>query len=349
MIDNQETSQAFALFQNWLKNRSFFIHYQPIISLKDGSTYGYEALTRFPDNDIFSHPGELFNFANSTNSLYDLEKVTRELAIQSISKDLYPHEKLWINLTPEVIYDEAFTTGYTRNLLNECGLKADQIVFEITERSAIEDFIAFKDVLQHYRKQGFLIAIDDAGAGYSSLEAITELQPDFIKIDRSLINGIHESFTRQYMLEALLQLSEKMRATVIAEGVELSEELECIGNLGVHYAQGFFLARPNFPVPIVNPGCLDVIQKIIPSNYADHTITENTTFFDLLQMISRFKGRFDTSWVKMDVPHVHSVIPLTEVIQFITHIQCRGSVPLNQPIWSNILEYRAQSERFIMK
>jgi len=341
MIETQrECSEAYRLFSKWLDKKTFSTHYQPIVSLQKGEVYGYESLTRFPKNSIFSHPGELFSYAGEVNHLYELEKITRELAIQSIHQSLKTTETLWINLSPEVVHDEGFTTGYTRSLLDLFGLRADQIVFEITERSAIRDFPSFKNVLEHYRQQGFLIAIDDAGAGYSSLEAITELHPDFIKVDRSLIHNIDSSITRQYMLEALLQLTEKIGAEMVAEGVETKEELEWITKLGVPYAQGYFLARPAYPVPTIESHCDELLGATKDEKCVDFIFDQNTTMRDLMSMIARFDGRFDGSWVKMKITSYISLVPLTEMVRFICDTEKRKDITCDEPVWECFLEYR---------
>ncbi|KGX85451.1 EAL domain-containing protein [Pontibacillus marinus] len=338
----RKNTKAYQLFSSWLDKKAFSTHYQPIVSLQKGSIYGYEALTRFPQNQIFSHPGELFSYASDVNHLYQLEKITRELAIQSVHQALKTTETLWINLSPEVVHDEGFSTGYTRSLLDYFGLRADQIVFEITERSAIRDYPAFKNALEHYRKQGFMIAIDDAGAGYSSLEAITELHPDFIKVDRSLIHNIDQSITRQYMLEALLQLTDKIGAEMIAEGVETQKELEWTTKLGVPYAQGYFLARPDYPIPRLNEQCLGLFQSDIDHYRVEFTFHEETTMKDLMNIVAQFEGRFDTSWVRMKISSFHSLVPFTEIVQFICNVENRPAIEWDEPVWEYFMGYRAQ-------
>ena len=94
----------------------------------------------------------------------------------------------------------------------------------------MEDFTLAKKILEHYRKQGYRIAIDDAGAGYSSLQAIAELQPDFIKIDRSLIEHIHMNKIKEYILETFVTFAQKMNIELIAEGIEAAEELVAASN-----------------------------------------------------------------------------------------------------------------------
>jgi diguanylate cyclase (GGDEF)-like protein len=130
-------------------------------------------------------------------------------------------------------------------ILQAHGLDPHNVVFEITERSSIEDFSVTKTVLEHYRKQGYRIAIDDAGAGYSSLQAIAELHPDFIKVDRSLIENIHKDKIKECILEMFISFAQKMNISIIAEGIEQLDELIKLTRMGVQYAQGYLLAKPD--------------------------------------------------------------------------------------------------------
>jgi EAL domain-containing protein (putative c-di-GMP-specific phosphodiesterase class I) len=108
-------------------------------------------------------------------------------------------------------------------------------VFEITERQSIDDYASFTKALDHCRKQGYRIAIDDAGAGYSFLQAIAELRPDYIKIDRSIIHRIDRDKMKEMLVETLVMLAQKINCQIIAEGIETFEELEVVRRLGVHF------------------------------------------------------------------------------------------------------------------
>ncbi|MCM3270197.1 GGDEF domain-containing protein [Paenibacillus elgii] len=217
--------------------------YQPIISLKDGTVFGYEALTRGPEGSPLQSPLKLFAAAESKGLLYPLDRLARAKAIQG-ALTRTEEEMLFLNLSAEILNDPQFEPGRTLELLEQRGLTPGNVVFEITERSSIEDFDAAKSILDHYRQQGYRIAIDDAGAGYSSLQAIAELQPDFIKIDRSLIKDIHRHKTKEYILETMLSFAEKLGIHLIAEGIESAEELMKLTRMGVHFGQGFLLGRP---------------------------------------------------------------------------------------------------------
>ncbi|MTV47587.1 EAL domain-containing protein [Heliobacillus mobilis] len=223
---------------------NFEVHYQPLVNLESGSLIGYEALARGPANSYFASPGILFPFAEKAGLLYQLERIIREKALKGCH-NLDQDRLLFLNISPSVVKDPLFAKGYTRGLMALYGLSPYNVVFEITERTAIQDFTGFRKILQHYRDQGFRVAVDDAGAGYSSLQAIAELQPDFIKIDMSLIRDIDASPVKQALLETFVTFGEKIGAKIVAEGIETEKELRLLAQMGVHIGQGYYLGRPS--------------------------------------------------------------------------------------------------------
>ncbi|MGZ6506925.1 MAG: EAL domain-containing protein, partial [Tumebacillaceae bacterium] len=231
-------------FQDVLIDKKIATHFQPIISFGSGEPLGWEALSRGPQGSRFERPDTLFSFAEEAGDLYLLERICRERAIESATT-LPPMTKLFLNINPRTIDDPNFTKGETRRLLERYGLSPSDIVFEITERHSIQDYGAFRKTLEHYRQQGYLIAVDDAGAGYSSLQSIVELCPDFIKMDMSLVRGVHNDPVKQALLEAFVTLARKIKCKIIAEGIECEEEVKTLLALGIDYGQGFLLGRPN--------------------------------------------------------------------------------------------------------
>jgi diguanylate cyclase (GGDEF)-like protein len=234
--------------------------FQPIVSLSDGEPLGYEALARGPADSPLHTPAELFAVAARHKLLLALEHVCREAAIQQ-ARMLAPGQQLFLNVTPEVINDPEFRNGRTKQVVLHHGLIPEQVAFEITERTAISDFGNFTRALHHYRRQGYCIAVDDAGAGYSSLQAIAELYPDFIKLDMSIVRDIHNNPFKIAILEALVNLAAAMNSKIIAEGVETEDELITVMKLGVGYAQGYLLARPANPPAPVSPAAVGLIRK----------------------------------------------------------------------------------------
>ena len=251
-------------FHSILQNKLIFSHFQPIVSLQTSTVLGWEALSRGPKGQYFYSPDKLFPFAERTGLLYHLERLARESALTSISKQkLPPNSKIFININPDIVNDPYFIGGQTKKLLDSLEISPANIVFEITERTSIKDYPSFCKTLEHYRSQGYLIAIDDAGAGYSSLQSIAELKPDYIKIDLSLIRDIHKSMVKQTLIETFVTFSEKINSYLIAEGIENQEELATLIKLGVNYGQGYYLQRPDLEI---NPISKEVQQQIILAN-----------------------------------------------------------------------------------
>ena len=233
--------------------------FQPIVNLSDASVMGYEALARGPADSPLHLPAQLFATAAKHKLLLALEHVCRESAIRD-TKMLAPGQQLFINITPEVVNDPEFRNGRTKQLVLHHGMIPEQVTFEITERTAISDFGNFTRALHHYHQQGYSIAVDDAGAGYSSLQAIAELYPDFIKLDMSIVRDINNNPFKIAILEALVNLAQAMNSRIIAEGVETADELLTVMKLGVGYAQGYFFAKPAFPANAISSESLTIIQ-----------------------------------------------------------------------------------------
>ena len=152
---------------------------------------------------------------------------------------------LFLNIHPNVLLDKNYHSGETLTQLKSLGIQPQQVVFELTERSAVTDFDEFSRVLSHYRSQGYRIAIDDVGSGYNSLKTLIYLKPEFIKIDRSLIQNIDVEIPQQQLLSVILNYAQQSETKVIAEGIERIEEFHYIKQVGVHYAQGYAIGRPN--------------------------------------------------------------------------------------------------------
>ncbi|WP_158602229.1 EAL domain-containing protein [Cohnella endophytica] len=218
--------------------------YQPIMKLGDGRVFGYEALTRCPEGSLFDGPLSLFQFAEKHNMAFALDRLAREKAIRHCPT-LGTVQKIFINVTMSIINDPHFVSGQTVRWLDERGLHPGQVVFELTERSSIDDFEAAKKILAHYRRQGYEIAIDDAGAGYSSLQSIVELSPDYIKIDRSLISMADKDEMKKHMLRTFVRFAKKMNIRTVAEGIERPEELRLLRAIGFDYGQGYLIGRPS--------------------------------------------------------------------------------------------------------
>ncbi|MBZ9784804.1 EAL and GGDEF domain-containing protein [Pseudomonas sp. REP124] len=217
--------------------------FQPIISLSERQILGYEALSRGPSNSPLHSPIALFAVARQAGRLSELEIACRQSACRRFSEQQLPG-KLFLNVSPESLLESAHQPGRTLQLLQDYGIPPSQVVIELTEQTPIDDFQLLQNALHHYRAMGFSIALDDLGAGYSSLRLWSELRPDYVKIDRHFIDGIHQDALKREFVGSILQIAKASRAQVIAEGIELPEELAVLTEMGVDLVQGYLLCRP---------------------------------------------------------------------------------------------------------
>jgi EAL domain-containing protein (putative c-di-GMP-specific phosphodiesterase class I) len=224
--------------------------YQPIVTLKDGNLLGYESLSRGPKNSEIEAPVILFTLAEETGLVFELDRLCRKRAIVN-AKGKERGKKLFVNTLPNLIYDPDFEASQFAKFLESNDMPIDDIVFEITERNAIDQYSHFKQAISYYTNVGIAIAIDDVGAGYSSLEAIMEIKPRYVKIDASIVRGSSTSTGKREMVKALHALAKSINAETIAEGVENKEDLKVIKELGIDHAQGYYLAKPGPPFPKV--------------------------------------------------------------------------------------------------
>ena len=226
-----------------IKNKEIKSVFQPIVSLKTGTIYGYEALSRITLKKCSFNIGEAFEIAEDLNCLWAFEKLCRVNSIK-MSSNKPKTAKLFLNADPNIIRDPEFKSGVTHEKLAKYNLDCSDIVFEATERSAIKDIDTFKALLRHYKEQGFCIAVDDVGSGYSGINRIFDLNPQFIKIDMEMIRDIDKDEMKRSFVSALSQFAKDSGISLIAEGIETSAQLETVISLKIDYAQGFYLAKP---------------------------------------------------------------------------------------------------------
>lgn len=222
--------------------------YHPVVRLADRQVIGYEALNRGPADGEFERPDKLFKIAYDADLVIKLERLCRRKAFAGAER-LPKGMKLFINMEPESVADPELRQIMSTTLLSDLDLTPTNMVLEITERSAILDFTVFRSTLEYLRALGFSVAIDDAGAGYASLQCIAEVDPDFLKLDMSLIRDIDADPIKQHLVQTLVMFGEKTGAKLVAEGIETMRELKTLIELGVEYGQGYLFAYPSEPFP----------------------------------------------------------------------------------------------------
>ncbi|WP_240843420.1 GGDEF domain-containing protein [Acidaminobacter sp. JC074] len=233
--------------------------FQPIVDMKSGRIYAFEALSRGPENSLLNSPLVLLSVAKLLNKTWELEQLLRVKAIeQATFTDKY---KLFLNVDPNVIKDSKFKSGFTKERLKAYGVSPDDIVLELTERTAIESYQDFKIILDHYKDQGYHIALDDAGAGYSGLKTLYEVYPKFLKIDMDFIRHIERDKFKQAIVKSFVEIARLADMKTIAEGVETMDELKTLIGMGVDYGQGYYIQRPSQEIKPLSPNVLNVIER----------------------------------------------------------------------------------------
>jgi EAL domain-containing protein (putative c-di-GMP-specific phosphodiesterase class I) len=217
--------------------------FQPILALRGHAVLGYEALTRGPAGSVYQMPTRLFEMAEAADLVFELDRKCRRRALRAAAA-LPPPAKLFLNVVPSAMYDPEFQGAALVRLVESHGLRPDRVVLEITERSAIENYSLFAEALADLKRQGFAIAVDDVGAGYSGLEKIAHLDPRYLKFDRELIRDIDSSYIRREMTRALKAFADRIGSSIVAEGIEREGERQTLLELGIEYGQGFLLGRP---------------------------------------------------------------------------------------------------------
>lgn len=220
----------------------------PVFNIETMEVIGYEALSRGPEGSEFERPDKLFAVAYDADLVMRLERVCRKRALEAAAS--MPDDRLFfLNIEPEAVSDPQLRDMVTSALTEESGIDPKRVVLEITERVAISDFAAFRSTLDYVRALGFSVAVDDAGAGYGSLQCLAELTPDWLKVDISLVHGVDSDDVRAGLIESLVLFADRMGAKLVAEGIETEAELAKLRLLGVIYGQGFLLAVPSEPFP----------------------------------------------------------------------------------------------------
>ncbi|MEA2466055.1 MAG: hypothetical protein QOJ57_181 [Thermoleophilaceae bacterium] len=210
--------------------------FQPIVDLERGEACGYEMLARFV-SPIKAPPPVWLEEAARRGLDVQLEAMLIEIGLHAMS--WVPETCfLTINVSPRALRSEVVAD------VLESRISLEGVVIEVTEQAVVEDYAEFEHVLRALRAAGAAIAVDDAGAGYSSLQHIVALRPQFVKLDRSLVTGLHHDEAKLAVIESLGTFSSRIDAWMIAEGIELPEEMATLQRLRVPLAQGDWLGRP---------------------------------------------------------------------------------------------------------
>ena len=270
--------------------------FHPIYSVRERTIIGFEALSRgyagISSEEI--PPQELFRRAGEAGRLVELDRHCQETAARSFAAlpGTVQESLLFLNVSAGLIERDIGEVHMLNESLRKAGLSPDQIVLEIVE-SKVDDINALSCFVQYHRRNGYLIALDDVGAGHSNLERISLLQPDIIKIDRALISGISSGYHKQEVCKALILLSHRIGALTVAEGIEEEEEaLTCLA-LGADMLQGFYFSRPLKPAEVPGLSCRTILD--LAGIYVERSVKrkeqENTLARNHRALAERLTGR----------------------------------------------------------
>ncbi|OLP46572.1 EAL domain-containing protein [Rhizobium oryziradicis] len=221
----------------------FSMAFQPIVDLRDGDVFAYEALVRGTDG---ASAADILATVTMENR-YAFDQGCRVKALELAASGLPKQSKakLSINFMPNAVYEPRACIRSTLETAERVGFPLDRILFEFTESEQIDTDHLLK-ILTAYRAMGFKTAIDDFGAGYAGLTLLAKFQPDIVKLDMDLVRGIDQSRDKRIVLRHTLAMLREFEILPLCEGVETSEELAVLKDMGVHHIQGYLLARPAF-------------------------------------------------------------------------------------------------------
>ncbi len=230
-------------FRSILERGGVSTLYQPVYDFRTGQVLGWEAFSRGPADSVLERPQALFKLAEELDAAFELEALCREAALRNLGP-IRPGQKLFLNNLSSELSSPGFSPEHLLALVEPHGLQPGDVVLEFAERQGFHDMTMFHQALQQFRRKGFHVAIDDVGSGDSSLRAITQIRPDYIKIDIGLIGGVDSNPFHRCMVETLVHLAGKLDAHVIAVGVERDTELSSLVSMGVAGGQGRLLGEP---------------------------------------------------------------------------------------------------------
>jgi EAL domain-containing protein (putative c-di-GMP-specific phosphodiesterase class I) len=232
-----------------LAEAEFWSAYQPIVSLADRSVVAHEALLRGVVDGREVGGGDLFFVAEQAGWLHRLDRIGRESAVAGAVPWL-GDDDLFVNFNPTSIYRPQVCLASTERVVHETGIAPSQLVFEVVESHAIADRGHLVSILDHYRSLGWRVALDDVGAGWSSLSLLAAVRPEVVKLDKALVQELPDDGART-VLRAVTDLAHQLGAVVVAEGIETERLADEVTALGADMGQGWLFGRPVRPEPPV--------------------------------------------------------------------------------------------------
>jgi EAL domain-containing protein (putative c-di-GMP-specific phosphodiesterase class I) len=216
---------------------------QPVVELSSGEVIGYEALTRGPRESLFEMPRAMFAMSSRMGVDAELDGLCMDEALRAAAA-IPVQGKLFVNVLPQPFQDGNGALGRLQDALRSGWIEPSDLVLEFPERSVESGADRFCEALERVRSHGCSVALDNVGTGSNSRETIQRSRPDYLKLDLSLVRGIHANLIKQGVLASLIELAAQVGATVIAEGIESREEAATLARAGAVYGQGYLFSVP---------------------------------------------------------------------------------------------------------
>lgn len=237
-----------------MKKSTEFLHklnqldfaFQPIVDIATREIFAVEALLRNVEQIGFNSIHHFFDAMYQHHLLYAVDLVLRKKAIEKFSKICCsPSLKLFYNLDNRLLEMKDYASGNTDILLQQHGVEKSTLCFEISERHEVtRECEKIRPMLEHYQAEGFNLAIDDFGVGFSGFKLLYEFTPDVIKIDRFFLNGICKDQKKRMIVEHIIRLAKQLGVKTIAEGIEHESELAVCREIGCEFVQGYLIQKP---------------------------------------------------------------------------------------------------------
>lgn len=225
-----------------IKKQLMICHYQPIVNVEE-QVFAYELLARFPKEDgSMIYPNEIFSAAKLRGRLYALDRACRMTAVKHAVA--IKEKKVFINFIPTSIYSPEFCLKSTTSLAEELGVNPVQLVFEVVESEKVEDIEHLKRILTFYKKKGFEYALDDVGEGYSTMEMLADIRPNYMKLDMQYVQGVSTDIKKQAVAQNFLEKAVEVGSIPLAEGIEEREDFEWLKQTGYKLFQGYYFGKP---------------------------------------------------------------------------------------------------------
>lgn len=224
--------------------------FQPIVDMKTGKLVAVESLLRNYREAGFNSIDEFFDTAYDEQVLYSLDILLRQKALEKLKPFYKKNDQftLFYNIDNRILDMSDYSDGHTLELLKKYKYDKSFITFEISEKHEFLSFLDAQTVFKVYSEQGFSIALDDFGSGFSGLKMLYYLNPQYIKIDRFFISDILNDDKKKIFVESIVKMAQKLNIKVLAEGVETKDEFDICKEIGCELVQGYYIQRPTLDI-----------------------------------------------------------------------------------------------------